>query len=277
MLHHFFAAIPAHPHPSIYYVKMVVGVVLVLAILTALQIAPRQYRKLIIGGFTFLGGLYYVAEFFWPANPATQENFLTPYQDFVANLSSVVSSFAIGLGVISLIQLHLHKIAKLRKGWMDSIVLIVAFLLMTVFGLLNQYAPTLSVFNQNVHGIFQFLFIGGLTNLDSATFSLIAFYIASAAYRAFRIRSVESSLMMTAALIVMLASTNFGTALTAHIPNGESPWANLRIEHISEWLLTRVNAPAQRGIVFGLTVGGLAFSLRLWLSLERGAYFDKEI
>ena len=47
---------------------------------------------------------------------------------------------------------------------------------------------------------FKFLFSGGLTNLGSATFSMIAFYIASAAYRAFRIRSLEATLLMIAAL-----------------------------------------------------------------------------
>ena len=52
---------------------------------------------------------------------------------------------------------------------------------------------------------------------------------------------------------------------------------NFRIERIANWLLTVINASAQRGILFGLTVGGLAVSLRYWLSLERGAYFDKEL
>lgn len=263
------------------------------AVLAALQAAPRRSRKAIIAVFTFLGGLYFAAEFFWPVavtGPDAGGNFLTPYQPIVANIAAVVSSFAIGLGVISLVQLHTKTIVRTRPGWGYSVVLMVSFVSMAVFGLMNAYAADTTVIpavpslwaSQNAHGMFRFLFSGGLSNLGSATFSIIAFYIASAAYRAFRIRSLEASLLMIAALIVMLGSVGFGTWITHGIsptlPGGaENPWANLRLENIAQWLLLEVNASAQRGILFGLTLGLLATSLRYWLSLERGAYFDKEL
>ncbi len=284
---HFFHAMPAHS-PG-YFVKLIGGIVFVLLFLGALQLAPRLWRKKIIGIFTFLGGIYYPLEFFWPSKPhpagSPSANFLTPYQDFVTTVSTVIGSFAIGLGVISLIQLHARNVSRQRGSWGNSVALIVSFVAMTVFGLLNAYKPTGVVIPAVPHGwspitnknMFNFLFKGGFVSIGSAVFALIAFYIASASYRAFRIRSLESTLLMISALIVMLASVTFGTALTSHLPNGDSPWANFRIEHIAEWLLTKINAPAQRGITFGLTIGGLAISLRLWLSLERGAYFDAEV
>ena len=288
-LSHFFAPVSPHTHTAEYVGKLLFGIVFVFACLVLLQTAPKNWRKSIIAVFTFLGGLYYTTEFFWPANPNTGENFLTPYQDFVTNVSTVVGSFAVGLGLFSLLQFHTRAVARRRAGWGNSVALILCFLAMLTFGLLNQYAPHLAVIpplpfthgGENSKDVFDFLFLGGYTNLDAATFSLIAFFIASASYRAFRVRSWESTLLMIAALIVMLGAT-FGTAITAGIPSYlspgvENPWANLRIERISEWLLTRINAPAQRGILFGIYIGGLAVSLRLWLSLERGAYFDKEL
>ena len=277
----FFAAMPHHG-PG-YFGKLAFGVALVVGILAALQAAPRQARKGIIAAFTFLGGLYYALEFFWPAHKASKENFLTPYQDLVSNIFSVIGTFSIGVGLTSLLSLHGRLIARRREGWGNSVVLIVAFLAMTVFGLLNEYAPTQSVFGPRVtaHDTYKFLFQGGLTNLGAAMFSVLGFYIASAAYRAFRVRSFEAGLLMAAALLVMLGSVGFGTLLTSWIPlttNGqENPWANFRIEQIAQWLLMEVNSAANRGILFGLTVGGLATSLRLWLSLERGAYFEKEL
>ena len=281
-MHPFFAPLPNHP--PVYFVKLALGVLFVLVTLAGLQGAPRQSRKYIIAAFTFLGGLYYFLEFFWPthkAGPHAGENFLTPYQDLVANVSSVLQAFAIGLGIISLLQYHSRSIARQRQGWGNSVAFLVSFLAMTVFGLMNQYAPDKPVLGRGVraHDVFIFLFNGGFSNMDAAMFSIIAFYIASASYRAFRIRSVESTLLMVSALIVMLGSVTFGTFLTSwiapHAP--ESFAANFRIERIANWLLTQVNASAQRGILFGLTVGGLAVSLRYWLSLERGAYFDKEL
>ncbi len=275
-LHHFFAPLPGHG-PA-YFGKLVGGFLFVFVVLAALQLAPRRSRRGIIAFFTFLAGLYYVAEFFWPASHG--KNPLTPYQDSVASVSLVVSAFAIGVGVISLLQLHTRAVARQRPGWGNSVVLIAAFLLMLVFGLLNDYAPHLHVFGTGVTSVdvFNFLFQGGLTNLGAATFSMIAFYIASAAYRAFRIRSLEASLLMAAALIVMLGAVFFGTVLTNWIPAApDNPWSNFRIENVAQWLLMQVNAPAQRGILFGLTVGLLATSLRLWLSLERSAYFDQEL
>ncbi len=284
-LHSFFAPLPAHG-PA-FYGKLAFGFLLVLAVLAGLQAAPRRSRRGLIAFFTFLGGIYYVAEFFWPVHGG--KNPLTPYQDSVANVSLVVNGFAIGVGVISLLQLHSRLVARQRPGWGNSAVLIVSFLAMTTFGLLKDSSPGMHIFGSPVTAQdgFDFLFKGGLTNLGAATFSMIAFYIASAAYRAFRIRSVEATLLMGAALTVMLGAVFFGTVLTNWIPTTsgtdalgrpiENPWANFRIENIAQWLLMEVNSAAQRGILFGLTIGLLATSLRLWLSLERSAYFDQEL
>lgn len=284
-LHHFFAPLPGYG-PA-YFGKLAFGFFFIVAVLAGLQAAPRRSRRGIIAGFTFLGGVYYVAEFFWPAHGGN--NPLTPYQDSVASISLVISAFAIGVGVISLLQLHSRLIARQRPGWGNSVVLIAAFLAMTIFGLLRDFSPEMHVFGSGVTStdVFNFLFRGGLSNLGAATFSMIAFYIASAAYRAFRIRSVEATLLMAAALIVMLGAVFFGTVLTNWIPTSsgtdalgrpiDNPWANFRIENIAQWLLMEVNSAAQRGILFGLTIGLLATSLRLWLSLERSAYFDQEL
>jgi hypothetical protein len=280
----FFQPINVHENPVAFFAHIALSLGAVFGILALLHAAPKQYRKSIIAVFTFLGGLYYVAEFFLPAKNGN--NRLTPYNDLVANIFTVVGAYAIGLGVISLLQMHVRKVVRTTPGWTNSAALVISFFAMTIFGLLNAYAPKSVVLHAaSVHitnaDVFKFLFTGGIGNFGSAIFSMIAFFIASAAYRAFRIRSLESSLLMTAALIIMLGSVGFGTILTNWLPLGDNPktefWANFRIENISQWLLLQVNTPAQRGILFGITLGELAMALRLWLSLERGSYFDKEV
>jgi len=280
----FFQPINVHEHPGAFFAHIALGLAVMFGVLAVLHVAPKQYRKSIIAVFTFLGGLYYVAEFFLPAKGGS--NRLTQYNDLVANIFTVVGAYAIGLGVISLLQMHIRKVVRTSPGWGNSAALVISFFAMTTFGLLNAYAPKkVLLHGSGMHvtnsDVFNFLFAGGIGNFGSAIFSMIAFFIASAAYRAFRIRSLESSLLMTAALIIMLGSVGFGTVLTNWLPLGDNPktefWANFRIENIAQWLLLQVNTPAQRGILFGITLGELAMALRLWLSLERGSYFDKEV
>jgi len=104
-------------------------------------------------------------------------------------------------------------------------------------------------------------------------FSLIAFFILSAAYRAFRIRSIEGSILMASALIVLLG-LSFGVIITQWIP-ATGLAANLRIETWSSWVLGVVSLPALRAIDFGVGLGALAMGLRIWLGIERGALFGE--
>lgn len=98
---------------------------------------------------------------------------------------------------------------------------------------------------------------GLFSQLGAAMFSLLAFYIASAAYRSFRIRSKEAVVMMIAALIVMLGQ----------IPHGPL-YISTELPSLRIWLLKNINTPVNRAIFFGFTIAGLAQAVRLWLSLE---------
>lgn len=103
-----------------------------------------------------------------------------------------------------------------------------------------------------------FIFNAIFTPLGSAMFSLLAFYVATAAYRAFRIRSVEAGIMMLAAVIVMLGQIPHGPLyVSQHLPD------------IRNWLLLNISTPAFRAIFFGASIAGLAMTIRMWFSLER--------
>jgi len=104
-----------------------------------------------------------------------------------------------------------------------------------------------------------FLSNGFFIPLGSAMFALLAFYIATAAFRSFRIRSVESSLLMITAIIVMLGQ----------IPQG-SIYISEELPTIRKWILENISTPAFRAISIGSAVAGLAMAIRMWLSLEKG-------
>lgn len=94
--------------------------------------------------------------------------------------------------------------------------------------------------------------------LGSAMFALLAFYVATAAYRTFRVRSLEASLMMITAIIVMLGQIPFGPLyISEDLPA-------LRL-----WLLQYISTPAFRAIAFGALIASMAMAVRMWLSLER--------
>jgi hypothetical protein len=106
------------------------------------------------------------------------------------------------------------------------------------------------------HKLYTFLFDGIFTSLASAMFSLLAFYIAAAAYRAFKIRSMESFLMMAAAVLVILGQTAVGVMISESFPR------------VRLWLLEVPNAGAFRAIKLGSAVAALILCFRMWLSLE---------
>jgi len=108
--------------------------------------------------------------------------------------------------------------------------------------------------------VYDLLYNGVFNQLGSAMFALLGVYIAAAAYRAFRIRSVESALMMIAALIVMLGQISFGKHLYSEMPA------------IRQWLLEVPNSAAFRAIRLGAGVAGLMLAIRMWLSIESTSF-----
>ena len=99
--------------------------------------------------------------------------------------------------------------------------------------------------------------------MQSTMFSLLAFFIASAAFRAFRIRTVDAALLAIAALIVMIGRVPIGNLLTSGLPEAwQLPtWAN--------WLLEWPQNAAKRGIAIGAGLGVMATGLRIILGIER--------
>ena len=98
-----------------------------------------------------------------------------------------------------------------------------------------------------------------LIPIFATMFSLLAFFITSAAYRAFRARNLMATLLLLAALIVML---RFNPYL--------SPILGDFMPKLSNWLMNVPNLAAQRAIIIGVGLGMVATALKIILGIERG-------
>jgi len=213
-------------------------------------------RKWLIIVFTFLGGIYFFIAFFLPEHiVAGRTDFQwTRYNDEISDAFQVIFYVSIGLGVINIFRVYGYQVVRGRKGWPNALALIIGMLVMTVAGLWSEFGKS-----DAVSAFFQdFLFTGIYNNLGSAMFSLLAFYIAGAAYRSFRVQSVEAGLMMLAALVVMIGQIPLGFYLSAKFPV------------VRNWLMSQVSTPGIRAIIFGIVVAMLVTAVRMWLSLEKG-------
>ncbi len=121
---------------------------------------------------------------------------------------------------------------------------------------LRAYKTTVREASSN-RKVYNLLYQGLWTALAAAMFSLLGFYIAAAAYRAFRVRSVESALMMGAAVIVMLGQIPFGVWLYEGLPA------------LRSWFLSVPSSAAFRAIRLGAGVAALLMAIRMWLCLDR--------
>jgi hypothetical protein len=99
--------------------------------------------------------------------------------------------------------------------------------------------------------------------MSATMFSLLAFFIASAAFRAFRIRTVEAGLLAVAALLVMLGRVPIGDAFTRWLPEP------LHLSVVQEWIMNFPQNAAKRAILMGAALGVMATGLRVILGIER--------
>ncbi|MHB9134153.1 MAG: hypothetical protein ACYDBB_24040 [Armatimonadota bacterium] len=265
--------------------------ILFAGVMTLLHFLPSQGKKWVMIVATFVAGLFFSLEYFLPVHDIGKGqlgNFLTPHVEPVSDYIQYILIWTFVLGIISLSIVHGRRIVLRQAGWHNSLVFFIAMISIMVVGFmsrtggygkeaLQEFGSLVSASGAKLQAgvIYDTLFSGLLINLDAAMFSLLAFYIASAAYRAFRVRTVEAALLMVAALVIMLGFVNFGVLLTSWIPL-DSPFAFFRTERLAGFILNVFNMPGQRAVQIGVQIGALAMAMRLWLSLERGTFFSME-
>ncbi len=213
---------------------------------------------------TFVAGMIPIVAFFLTRKAAL----IKIPADRLERWLVIVAGFALLLGVINVVQGNIRKIERRAKGWPYAIFLLIGLFVPGIFGILSalNVGPFHGIGN-NPDGSFtpfswvtRFFF----EPLQATMFSLLAFYVASAAFRAFRLRNLEAAILLISAVVVMLGRIPVGDYLFKVVPGGET-W----LGRFTEWLMDKPNTAAQRGIIIGAALGAASLSLRVILGIER--------
>jgi hypothetical protein len=207
---------------------------------------------------TFSVGALLVLAMFIPHDPFAAAN------DELSVWFDIIASFAFILGGGNLLRIHGDKIYRRRRDWPYSIVTLGGFLLMLGAGL---WSGAVSRGNAMAPGsLFQALYVAAYAPMMSTMYSLLAFFVASASYRAFRAKTREATVLLLAAFVILVGRTPVGYHLTSWIPQ---PFEFLEIPNLFGWILAYPNTAGQRAIMIGIALGIISTSLRLILGIER--------
>ncbi len=188
-------------------------------------------------------GVGMIVQFFIP-HPLS----VTVYRN-VLDWTIIIYTFVLVLAVGSLVRVHSAKVRRRKPGWWYSTVTLAGLAVTALIGIVGGVEEGTLLMT-----IFTHIQIP----MQATMFSLLAFFIASAAFRAFKARTPQAALLLGTAIFVMLGRVPFGYFLHRNIPE----WV--------EWILMHPNMAAQRGILMGVGLGMISTALKIVLGIERG-------
>ena len=130
-----------------------------------------------------------------------------PLNDFIDNDATqwfdIIAGFAAFLGVINLLQLHMNKIVNKKNHWRYSLFTRSGFI---YNGSSVDMGPHLKEKGSAFYWMFKHIYLP----LGASMFALLAFFVASASYRAFKIRNFEATLLLISGIFLMIGRVPLG-------------------------------------------------------------------
>ena len=198
-------------------------------------------------------GITYVVQFFVPHRP------FSGLQNLLTDWVQIIAAFALILGALNLIKVSGDRIYRKERDWPYSILIIASFVVTAVAGFFFSGGARFQDPGTPFDWLYQYVY----NPLSATMFAMLAFFVASASYRAFRARNREATLLLVAGILVMLGRVPIGDVLTGFLPEGH------RLSNLSDWIMSVPNIAGQRAIMIGIALGIVSTSLRLILGIER--------
>ena len=159
---------------------------------------------------------------------------------------TILAAFALLLGILNIVGVHARRVASEKQGRWLSLVLIISLVVTLAVGVVGGGS-----------GAFTWLFQNVYYPLQSTMTALLAFFVVSAVYRAFRLRNAEALILLVTSLLVLFAQ----------LPLAETVSPYLVV--VRDWIFAVPVTAAMRGIVLGTALGTMATSLRILLAVDQ--------
>ncbi len=151
------------------------------------------------------------------------------------------------VGLVNLTSVHARNVGRKGKDWDLSIVM-----LFLTYGYL-----ALGIFTNPTAPLYSAIFLASAEPLGATFYAILAFYIVSAAYRAFRAKTRDAAILLVTGVIVLLGNAPIGEVI--HPAFGT----------ITSWIMNIPNTAAQRAVIFGSTVGAFITAIRVFFGIDR--------
>ena len=206
--------------------------------------------------------------------------FLVPLGDAevkVADWFNVLAAIAFVLGGANLLKMNLLAISARGPGWGYSAVTLAAFLATLGVGVLKVGVPPAAAFpnvpfsgEKDVAGsALWWLYEYAMSPITGTLFAMLAFYVASAAFRAFRAKNAAAIFLLVTAFIVLLGRTYAGVLATSWIPHDNAWLSWMRLENLSAVIMSVFTNAGTRAMIIGIAIGVAATSLKILLGIDR--------
>jgi hypothetical protein len=196
---------------------------------------------------TMLAGFLMLLKFFLNVDA------ITAVADEIEQWCLIIFAMAVVLGVANISRINLRAVARKRPDWPYKLVLLGGMVGMAGVG----FHDLLTRGDVAAGGLFYYFYETTYLPLASTMFALLAFFIASAAFRAFRARNTQAALLLIAGVFVMIGRVPLGAAISEYIPK------------MADWIMAVPNAAGQRALIMGAAMGVIATGLRILFGIER--------
>ncbi|HHW27549.1 MAG TPA: hypothetical protein GXX23_09520 [Firmicutes bacterium] len=207
-------------------------------------------RKEVPIAISFVAGVLIIFEYFFKV-PSVSDAATA-----VQNWGSIVSAFAMGLAAANLIVIHARKIrSKHPDAWMSYLVYLGIVAMLVTGSARDSDSP--------LRSLYSLIYDGMYLPLNASMFSIMVFFIASAARRSFRARNIDAAFLLVAGLLVLLGNAPLTALMSSWFPKAGG------------WFMNYANVSGNRAIMIGAALGMVLTGFRVIVGLDR-SYFGGE-